>query len=114
MGCNGYRTITANNGGPPMNPSRCMKYRLAVRAAEFVPEADSVFECGWEKHNLIRRRRGSFEGAIRMPLRSSLFLFNDLVFLRIPRKSLKFLTSLFSLPTSHQFKWVQPFRLELR
>ena len=28
------------------------------------------------------------------------FLFNDLVFLRIPRKSLKFLTSLFSIPTA--------------
>jgi hypothetical protein len=44
--------------------------------------------------------RGSFEGAIRIPLRASSFLFNDLVFLRIPRKSLKFLTSVFSIPTA--------------
>jgi hypothetical protein len=42
--------------------------------------------------------RGSFEGAIRIPLRSSSFLFNDLGFLAIPRKSLKFLMLLFSIP----------------
>jgi hypothetical protein len=48
----------------------------------------------------LTKMRGSFEGAIRIPLRSSLFLFNDLVFLRIPRKSLKFHSSLFSIPTA--------------
>ena len=44
--------------------------------------------------------RGSFEGAIRIPLHSPLFLFSDLEFLRIPRKSLKFHSSLFSIPTA--------------
>jgi hypothetical protein len=50
--------------------------------------------------------RGSFEGAIKIPFRSSLFLFNDLEFLRIPHKSLKFRPLLFSIPTSHQCRWV--------
>src|SRR6266849_10160059 len=45
-------------------------------------------------------KRGSFEGAIRIPLRALSFLFNDLAFLGIPRKSLKFLTLLFSIPTA--------------
>jgi hypothetical protein len=44
--------------------------------------------------------RGSFKGAIRIPLRSPSFLFNDLVFLRIPRKSLRSLPLLFSSPTA--------------
>ena len=47
-----------------------------------------------------KKKRGSFEGAIRIPVHSSSFLFNDLVFLRIPRKSLKFLTLLFSIRTA--------------
>ena len=47
-----------------------------------------------------REKRGSFEGAIRIHLRASLFLFNDLAFLRVPRKSLKFLTLLFSIFTA--------------
>jgi hypothetical protein len=34
-----------------------------------------------------------------MPLRSLMLFFNDLVFLRMPHKSLKFHSSLFSLPT---------------
>jgi hypothetical protein len=42
----------------------------------------------------------SGEGAIRIPLPTSSFLFSDLVFLYIPRKSLKFLTLLFSMPTA--------------
>jgi hypothetical protein len=37
---------------------------------------------------------------MRIPLRASSFLFNNLAFLRIPRKSLKFLTLLFSIPTA--------------
>jgi hypothetical protein len=47
-----------------------------------------------------RGKRGSFEGAIRIPLHALSFLFNDLAFLVIPRKSLKFLTLLFSVPTA--------------
>ena len=49
---------------------------------------------------MIEKERGSFEVAIRIPLRSPSFLFNDLVFLRIPRKSLKPRQLLFSIPTT--------------
>jgi len=49
---------------------------------------------------MLDEKRGSFEGAIRIPLHASSFFFNDLVFLVIPRKSLKFLTPLFSIPTA--------------
>jgi hypothetical protein len=49
---------------------------------------------------MLEEKRGSFEGAIRIPLHASSFFFNDLVFLVIPRKSLKFLTPLFSIPTA--------------
>jgi hypothetical protein len=49
---------------------------------------------------MLEEKRGSFEGAIRIPLPASSFFFNDLVFLVIPRKSLKFLTPLFSIPTA--------------
>jgi hypothetical protein len=45
-------------------------------------------------------KRGSFKGAIRIPLHASLFLFNDLAVLCIPCKSLRFLTLLFSIPTA--------------
>jgi hypothetical protein len=34
-----------------------------------------------------------------MPVHALMLFFNDLVFPRVPRKSLKFLTSLFSVPT---------------
>ena len=47
-----------------------------------------------------KEKRGSFEGAIRIPLHASLFLFIDLAFLAIPRKSFGFLTLLFSIPTA--------------
>src|SRR6266481_3285076 len=46
------------------------------------------------------RKRGSFRGAIRIPLHALLFLFNDLAFPLIPRKSWKFLTLLFSISTA--------------
>src|SRR6267142_6977355 len=46
------------------------------------------------------KNRGSIEGAIRISLRSSSFLFNDLAFLRISRKPFRFLTFLFSIPTA--------------
>jgi hypothetical protein len=65
--------------------------RLAIRAARFVPEAD--FRRGAMVKNRRPRKfgnrenRGSFEGAIRIPLRSPLLLFNDLTFLDVPRKS---------------------------
>ena len=36
-----------------------------------------------------RGKRGSFKGAIGIPLRSVFFLFNDLMFLRISSKSLE-------------------------
>jgi len=49
---------------------------------------------------MLEEKRGSFEGAIRIPLHASSFFFNDLVFLVIPRKSLKLLTPLFSIPTA--------------
>jgi hypothetical protein len=49
---------------------------------------------------MLEEKRGSFEGAIRIPLHASSFFFNDLAFLVIPRKSLKFLTPLFSIPTA--------------
>jgi len=57
---------------------------------------------------MLEEKRGSFEGAIRIPLHASSFFFNDLVFLVIPRKSLKFLTPLFSIPTAptnHPSDW---------
>src|SRR5260370_17336521 len=48
-----------------------------------------------------KEKRGSFEGAIRIPLHASLFLFIDLAFLAIPRKSFGFPTLLFSsIPTA--------------
>ena len=47
--------------------------------------------------NLKRKeKRGSFEGAIRVPLRALLFLFNNLVFLCIPRT--RFQNLVLSLP----------------
>ena len=49
---------------------------------------------------MLEEERGSFEGAIRIPLHASSFFFNDLVFLVIPRKSLRFLTPLFRKPTA--------------
>jgi hypothetical protein len=53
-----------------------------------------------EESQQPEKKRGSSEGAIRIPLRASLFLFNDLGFLHVPGKSLKFLASLFSIPTA--------------
>jgi len=49
---------------------------------------------------MLEEERGSFEEAIRTPPHASSFFFNDLAFLVIPRKSLKFLTPLFSIPTA--------------
>src|SRR5882672_2176135 len=79
--------------------------RLAIRATRFVSEADFPSGAAGEQPKpeeiwQSREKRGSFEGAIRIPLHASSFFFNDLVFLVIPRKSLKFLTPLFSIPTA--------------
>jgi len=52
---------------------------------------------------MLEEERGSFEGAIRTPPHASSFFFNDLAFLVIPRKSLKFLTPLFSIPTALKY-----------
>ena len=77
------------------------KRRFAIRAAEFGPETNAIFVLrGKEEFHGSDEMRGSFEGAIRISLRALSFLFNDLAFLCIPRKSLKFLTSLFSIPTA--------------
>ena len=77
--------------------------RLAIRAAEFGPKAD--FSLGqWVKNprpgNFLRsKKRGAIEGPIRIPLDSSLFLFNVLALPSISSKSLKFRSELFSTPT---------------
>ena len=82
----------------------CTQNRLAIRAAKSGPEADFLVRTLGKKTpcgtSAIEKKRGSFEGAIRIPSRASSFLFNDLVFLRIPRKSLKFHSALFSIPTA--------------
>src|SRR5882724_283924 len=51
------------------------------------------------KVSSTKQKRGSFEGAVRIPLHALLFLFKDLAFLRIPSKSLKF-RLLLSIPTT--------------
>jgi hypothetical protein len=43
---------------------------------------------------------GSIKGAIRIPLRSSPFLFNDVALRRVPCKSIESLLLLFSTPTA--------------
>ena len=68
-----------------------MKCRLAIRAANFGPEAD--ISCEQWRQNLNTREKTR-------KLCASSFLFNDLEFLVIPRKSLRFLTLLFSIPTA--------------
>jgi hypothetical protein len=74
---------------------------LSIRAAKFGPETDAFFVLRLNKEfHETDEIRGSFEGAIRISFHSLSFLFNDLAFLDIPRKSLKFLTLLFSLPTA--------------
>jgi hypothetical protein len=69
-----------------------IKGRFAIRTAKFGPETDTILGREGKKLHETDEMRGSFERAIRIPLRPSLFLFNDLEFLRIPRKSLKFLS----------------------
>jgi hypothetical protein len=67
--------------------------RPAIRAARFGLEADfrfgAVGEISRGRELPEREKRGSVEGAVRIPLRSPAFLFNDLAFRRIPRKPLK-------------------------
>src|SRR5260370_1949043 len=52
-----------------------------------------------QRNSMTKESRGSFEGAIRIPFHASLFLFNDLPFLRLPPKPSKFPTLFFPLPT---------------
>jgi hypothetical protein len=77
-----------------------MKRRVTIRAVRYDPKP--TLSSRYEKREFHRtdEKRGSFEGAIRIPLRTLSFLFNNLVFLRVPRKSLKFHSSLFSIPTA--------------
>jgi hypothetical protein len=61
----------------------------------------TLSSCGEKiEFNGTDEMRGSFEGAIRIPLHASLFLCNDLAFLCIPCKSLKFLALLCSIPSA--------------
>ena len=50
--------------------------------------------------------RGSIKGAIRVPSLSLSSLFNDLVFHRIPRKTLKSQSLLFSILTALPANWI--------
>jgi hypothetical protein len=79
--------------------------RLAIRATRFGPGADVAFTAGCETPTAEKsprqgNDRGRFKGAIRVPLRSLSVFFNNLVLRRIPRKSLKSLPLLFSIPTA--------------
>jgi len=77
--------------------------RLAIRAAKFGSEADFLSRAGVKdprQKGLFRLEKGrAFEGPIRIPSRSLLFLFNALAFPSISSKSLKFRSVLFSIPT---------------
>jgi len=79
------------------NGSSCesVSCRLAIRAARFVTEVPNstslVVKCG---------KRGAIEGPIRIPVRSSLFLFYDLTLLCISSNSFKLRPGLFSIPTA--------------
>jgi hypothetical protein len=66
-----------------------MKRRFAIRAVRFGPKP--TLSSWYQKREFhgTDEKRGSFEGAIRIPLRALLCLFNDLAFLCIPRKSLE-------------------------
>jgi hypothetical protein len=46
------------------------------------------------------KRRGSFKGAIRNPMRSLMLVFNALALSHVSCKSLKFQSLLFSIPTA--------------
>jgi hypothetical protein len=76
--------------------------RFAVRAAKFGPEVDYLFRALGAAHDggNCSRKRGSLKGAVKVPLRVSSFLFNALAFRSTPRKSLKSLSLLFSIPTA--------------
>ena len=69
-----------------------------------MPVADVAFQTVREKHNErmsgSRKERGAFKGPIKIPSSSSAFFFNDLVFSRIPAKSLKSQPVLFSIPAA--------------
>lgn len=79
--------------------------RLAIRSTILGPEVDLslvrwILNTHGQGFQGIRKKRGSFKGAIRISSCSLSFLFNDEVFLRVPRKSLKSLVPFFSIPTT--------------
>ena len=79
-------------------------HRLAIRAAEFRPEADFLAMAGAPKNHDegifgTSKERGAVEGPIRIPLDSLSFLFNVLALPSISSKSLKFQSALFSTST---------------
>jgi len=74
---------------------------FAIRAVRFGPKPTLSSWYPKREFHGTDEMRGSFEGAIRIPLRALSFLFNDLAFLCIPCKSLKFHWFLFSAPTNH-------------
>jgi hypothetical protein len=81
--------------------------RLAIRVARFGPEAECLpWEVGEKptarEFHSLKKKRGAIEGPIRIPLDSSLFLFNALAFPRIPSKSFKLRPVLFSIFTTRE------------
>jgi hypothetical protein len=78
--------------------------RLAIRAAQFEPEADyatwTVSKINSDGISVVEKKTRGLKGPIRIPLHSQLFLFNALAFPSIPSKSLKFRTVVFSIPTA--------------
>ena len=74
--------------------------RLATRAARFGAEADAYKGTDEGQTGILQTgKRGAIEGPIRVPLRSSLGLFNVLMLLWIPSKSSKLQSVLFSIFT---------------
>jgi hypothetical protein len=78
--------------------------RLAIRAAQFEPEADyatwTVSKINSDGISVVEKKTRGLKGPIRIPLHSQLFLFNALAFPSIPSESLKFRTVVFSIPTA--------------
>src|SRR5580700_119019 len=89
-----FRLKTRRRGGCRNEVSACHPCRESWARSRL------LWRAVHEESQQPEKKRGSFEGAIRIPLRASLFLFNDLGFLHVPRKSLKFHSSLFSIPTA--------------
>jgi hypothetical protein len=71
---------------------------------KFCPKPTFPFEAAMKTRNegnaVDEMNEGSIKGAIRIPLRSSPFLFNDVALRRVPCKSIESLLLLFSIPTA--------------